>query len=67
MKQLRITALYGSKGRKMVTFDNVPEEVSDYFINLFLAQNGTGEKQATVEGNNTMNIRISILHAEQRF
>ena len=66
MKQLRITSAYGNKSRKMITFD-VPEEVAQYFIDIFKKQNETGELQATVEGNSSIMVRMSILHAEQKF
>ena len=42
MKQFRVTAAYGNKSRKMVTFD-VPDEVVQYFIDVFKKQNETGE------------------------
>lgn len=66
MKQLRITSAYSNKSRKMITFD-VPDEVAQYFIEIFKKQNDTGELQAAVEGNSSMSVRLSILHAEQKF
>lgn len=65
MKKLRITSAYGNKSHKMITFD-VPDEVADYFIDLFQSQNA-GEELASVEGNKSMVVRMSILHAEQKF
>lgn len=50
----------------MITFD-VPDEVAQYFIEIFKKQNDTGELQAAVEGNSSMSVRLSILHAEQKF
>ena len=65
MKQLRISSEYGSKSRKIITFE-VPDEVADYFVDFFKRQNA-GEQPATVEGNVSMKVRMSILHAEQKF
>ena len=66
MKKLRITSAYGNKSRKKITFD-IPDEVADYFIELFKKQNETGEQQASVEGNASITVRLSILHSEQKF
>lgn len=65
--KLKIEAVYGNnKSRKSVTFD-IPDEVSNYFIEEFKKANENGTSSAQVEGSASMKINLSVLHAEQRF
>lgn len=65
--KLKIEAVYGNnKGRKSVTFD-IPDEVSNYFIGEFKKANEGGMSTAQVDGNASIKINLSVLHAEQIF